>query len=61
MENLLYLPERSTPSTLALSTSSLEIPTERLARRRRLNSGFILIAGRGPKIEKIPIFEGKGI
>jgi hypothetical protein len=61
MENLLYPPERSTPSTPALSTSSLEIPTERPARRQRLDSGFMPIAGRGPKIKKIPIFKGKGI
>ena len=36
-------------------------PDERPARRRRYDDEPIAIAGRGPKIEKIPVFEGKGI
>lgn len=34
---------------------------ERPARRRRVDGEFAAIPGRGPKIEKIPMFEGKGI
>jgi hypothetical protein len=40
---------------------SSEEPYERPARRQRLNDDTLPIMGRGPKIEKIPTFEGKGI
>jgi hypothetical protein len=40
---------------------SSEEPYERPARRQRLNDDTLPIIGRGPKIEKIPTFEGKGI
>jgi hypothetical protein len=43
------------------STPSLDGSNERPAQRRRLDSDSLPIAGRGPKIEKIPTFEGKGI
>ena len=39
----------------------LDDADERPAQRRRFDNGPPAAAGRGPKIEKIPVFEGKGI
>jgi hypothetical protein len=47
-----------TPTPILLSS---EEPHERPARRQRLNNDAPPTLGRGPKIEKIPTFEGKGI
>jgi hypothetical protein len=52
----------STPSrTSTPILPSSEEPHERPARRQRLNDYTPPTMGRGPKIEKIPTFEGKGI
>jgi hypothetical protein len=60
MEHLLNPSEQAarTPTT---TTPSLVGSDKRPARRRRVSSNSLPIAGRGPKIEKIPVFEGKGI
>jgi hypothetical protein len=60
MEHLLN-PSEQVAHTPTIATPSLEGFDERPARRRRVDSDSLPIAGRGPKIEKIPIFEGKGM
>jgi hypothetical protein len=59
MEHLLN-PSEQAARTPTITPPRLEGYNERPARRRRVDSDSLLIAGRGPKIKKIPIFEGKG-
>lgn len=55
-------PIMGTPrSATATSVCTSQDPDEPPAQRRRLDSDTRLRVGRGPKIEKIPVFEGKGL